>query len=313
MKLAAEFRGLLSGLALVAIVLLLAIDAPSLIPGQELLQSLRFHIAIAVVPLLILLFLSRAWWRGLALLLVLGASVSVGGWIVYQQQRARPTVDAVAQVDVLSFNVLAPNRRGPEIADYILETTPDVAIIMESNAIVPQIGRLASLYPHRAGCNAQGTDCDLMIFSRTPLSEVRVFGLEPFGRLRLVTAKTVVDGQSVTIVGVHLSKPYFDESAWSELYQTRDLLRQIEGPVILAGDFNAAAWSDNVAHFAADMGLAPPPFYPATWPVRAGALGVPIDNMFTRGNAVISSIGALDDSLGSNHRGLRALVELGAP
>ena len=70
------------------------------------------------------------------------------------------------------------------------------------------------------------------------------------------------------------------------------------------------AWSDLVARFAADTQLVPPPYYPATWPIRFGALGVPIDNMFTRGGARIEAIEAMDDPLGSNHRGLLATVGL---
>ena len=59
--------------------------------------------------------------------------------------------------------------------------------------------------------------------------------------------------------------------------------------------------------------LVPPPVYPATWPVEAGALGVPIDNLLTRSGAVIESIATLPDTFGSNHRGLRAQVAITAP
>ena len=44
--------------------------------------------------------------------------------------------------------------------------------------------------------------------------------------------------------------------------------------------------------------------------MRAGPLGVPIDNMFTRGNARILDLAAGEDSFGSNHRYLRATVGL---
>ena len=313
MKPAAEIRGLLSGLALVGIAGLIAIDGPQLIPGQELLQSLRFHIAAAVLGLVVLLLMSRAWWRGVLLLVIVLASAGQGGLIVYREQQARSAYDgrtALATARVLSFNVLNSNERGADIADYMIETSPDVAFIMESGAIHFQRERIAAAFPYFGGCDGNGANCDLMVFSKTPLTEVRVIPLQPFARLRLVVAKTVIDGQAVTLVGTHLSKPYFDESAWGELYQIRALLRTISGPVILSGDFNAAAWSEPVAQLATASDLVPPPYYPATWPIRFGALGVPIDNMFTRGGARIETIAAMDDALGSNHRGLVASVGL---
>jgi len=56
--------------------------------------------------------------------------------------------------------------------------------------------------------------------------------------------------------------------------------------------------------------LAPGPAYPATWPVRSGPLGVPIDNLFARGPLVITDIAALPDAMGSNHRGIKAIISV---
>ena len=316
MKLAGEFRGMLTGLALVGMAVLAGVDGPQIIPGQELLQSLRFHIAGALLGLVVLLLISRAWWRGVLMLLVVFASLGQGGLIIYRQQQARQVFDgqtAAATMRLLTFNVLSNNGRGAEIVDYIFKAAPDVVFTMESNAVVPQIGRLATVYPYQAGCSPDGHDCDTMLFSRTPLTESRVLQFGAFERWRLIIAKTIIAGQEVTLIATHLTKPYFDEAAAVELRQLRRVLRDISGPVVLAGDFNAAAWSRPVARFVADAQMIPPPFYPATWPVRLGALGVPIDNMFTHDGARIDAISAMPDALGSNHRGLLATISLYPP
>ncbi len=313
MKLAAEFRGLLSGLALVGIATLLVIEAPSIIPGQDLLHSLRFHIAGALLGLVVVLLLSRAWWRGVLLLVLVGLSLGQGGLIIYRQQESRAAFDGrtpVASMRLLSFNVLSSNPRGAEIVDYMAKTGADVVFTMESNAIVPQLDRIATLLPYRAGCSPDGRECDTMLFSRTPLTDVRVIPLNPFRRFRLIIARTEIRGQAVTLVATHLSKPYFDEASFVELWQIARALRSISGPVILAGDFNAAAWSQAVAEFVAASDLLPPPVYPPTWPVKFGGLGVPIDNVFTRGEARIEAIQSTPDALGSNHRGLLAVISL---
>lgn len=304
---------MLTGLALVAAALLVAISGPILVPGQELLSSLRFHIGTVLLALPLALIVMGAWRRGLLMLVLVGASLAQSGWIVWQQQALRVALadrPTLANVDVLSINALATNPRGREIVDYVLATAPDVVVVMESTAITPYLDLLSVDYPFRAGCDASGQNCDLLIFSRTPIEDSRAQPLGPYGSLRLVTAQITVAGQPIVILGAHLTKPYFDEMAWFDLDKVRRTIASQEVPVIVAGDFNAAAWSDAVADFATAGNLVPPPAYPATWPVRAGQFGVPIDNMFTRGNAVIETIEALEDSMGSNHRGLRASIRL---
>lgn len=311
LHLMAEMRGFALALSLVALAALLAITINFNIPGQQLLHSLRFYLAAAaLVPALLLLF-SGARWRAAAVLALVLASAGQGAVIVLNQQRARPAVsgDVLASLDVLSFNVLSKNPGGQAIADYLVQSPPDIAMIMEAPALEPYLDRLGAVFPSRVGCQSPQA-CDLALFSRLPLTDAKIEALGPLQRMRLITARTVVGGQPVTIVALHLSKPYFDETAWIELTQVRAFLRKVEGPVILAGDFNAAAWSGNVARFVDRAALQPAPSYPATWPVELGIFGIPIDNMFTRGGAVIRSIAALPDAMGSNHRGLRATVDI---
>ena len=316
MNLAGELRGLLTGLALVGTALLIGVDGPQILPGQELLQSLRFHIAAALLGLVVLLLITKAWWRGVLMLVLVVASLGQGGLIIYRQQQGRQIFEAqtpAATMRLLTFNVLSSNGRGAEIVDYVFQTAPDVFFTMESNAVVPQFSRIATVYPYRLGCSPDGRDCDTMLFSRTPFTDSRVLEFGSFSRWRLVIGKTIIGGIEVTLVATHLTKPYFDEAADTELWQLRRVLQNLSGPVIVAGDFNAAAWSKPIARFAADTGLVPPPFYPATWPVKLGALGVPIDNMFTRDGARIEAIGSTPDALGSNHRGLLATISLYQP
>jgi endonuclease/exonuclease/phosphatase (EEP) superfamily protein YafD len=300
----------------VGVATLVIIEAPTIIPGQEIMHSLRFHIGAVLLALVPLLLVSKAWWRGVFLLVIVGSSLGQGALLVLRQQESRTTFDGqtpAATMRLLSFNVLSSNERGAEIADYMAQTGADVVFTMESNAVLPHLDRIATTFPYRAGCSPDGRDCDTMLFSRTPLTDVRTLQIGPFRRWRLILARTHIGGQEVTLVATHLSKPYFDEAAVVELWRIRRALRDMDGPTVIAGDFNAAAWSETIYRFVADSSLIPPPIYPATWPVRLGALGVPIDNMFTRGGARIDSIAATPDALGSNHRGLLATISLYAP
>lgn len=307
----AEFRGGLVTLAgLLALVLLITSLSPGL-PGELLLQSLRFHIVAAGFVLVVMLWLFGARWRGTFLLLLVLAALAHGVLMVVELHRHRQPVTSppIAELRVMSYNVLSTNPRTNEAVQHMIEVAPDLVLVMESPGVAPYLDQLAQAFPYHVGCEVRDR-CDISLHSRLPLANARIIELVSNWHERLVTAEVEVDGQAVTVVGIHMSKPYFDQSSWMESYQLRRLLAEIEGPVILAGDFNAAPWSDPMMYVARQQNLVPPPYHPATWPVKAGALGVPIDNMFTRGSAQIIEIAAGADTYGSNHRYLLARVGL---
>lgn len=312
MTLTAELRGAATAALLAFAAALLLVSVPVGIPGVELLQSLRFHLAALGIPLALVLLMSGARWRGLIAMVLMVASVGQGLAPVIEgyQRRAAVGGDTLATVKVLSFNVLA-NRDGRTAADFIIREMPDIAVIMETPGIEAFLDDIATVLPYRLGC-AVSASCDIAVFSKTPLLDPQMTLIPPFHRERLAVATTVIDGVPVTVAGIHLSKPYFDEAAWFELQTAVSVLNGVKGRLIVSGDFNAAAWSDQVAAFSTRANLVPPPLYPATWPVRAGPLGVPIDNMFTRGALMIEDIAAQADSYGSNHRALLARISLRA-
>ncbi|QDZ10840.1 endonuclease/exonuclease/phosphatase family protein [Devosia ginsengisoli] len=303
----------MTGLSVVAALVIFAVSVDFGVPGQELLSTLRFHIGAVLLLLPLGLALSGARLRALVMAGLVGLSLAQGAAIVLgQQQRRAPLENAAPQASfrVLSFNILNDNRRGAEAAAFAIDSDADILVLMETAGLgAAGLDAIAARYPHRLGCDAPAT-CDVTIFSRTPLADTRILRLEGLNRRRLLTAATIIDGQPVTIVALHLTKPYFDNVAVFELRQARSVIGAIEGPVLLAGDFNAAAWSEQIAAFASDLGLVPPPGYPATWPVRIAPLGVPIDNMFTHGPVLIREIAPTPEAFGSNHLGLLATVDL---
>lgn len=303
---------MLSGLALVAVALLLAVSVPLGIPGQELISSLRFHLGIALLALPLLLALSGARLRALVMLGLVLASLAQGAGMVFTQQGMRAALaerPQKAEFRALSFNVLTANPRSADAARYIMDSNADVVVVMEADALSSSWPDILQVYPYRIGCEP-GITCDLAILSRTPFVSTQRHELHALGRWRLSLATVLFGAEAVTVVGLHLTKPYFDGVAEMELAQASGVIGAIEGPVLLMGDFNAAAWSNQVAGFVAALDLVPPPAYPATWPVELGPFGVPIDNMFTRGPALIRTIEPTPEAFGSNHLGLLASVDL---
>ncbi len=305
-----ELRGAITALALVVSAVLVAVSVDLGVPGQALLQSIRFHIAAGLLAAVLALFFTGAWRRALLFVLVFGLSAGEGAMIVLEQQQRREIIGAAEAKPLfrmLSFNTLQSNLdSGQKITDYILASGADVVLLMEAGPVRPFIDELAQTYPSRAGCEDKVTRCETILFSKTPLADIQVRSMSPVWSNRLITATTVIGGQTINLVGAHLVKPYFDDFAAGEAYVLRQALQAMKGPLVLAGDFNAAGWSDNIARLAKRENLIPGPAYPATWPIRAGVLGVPIDNMWTRSPLLIAQISAMPDALGSNHRGLIA-------
>lgn len=307
----AELRGVLLALAGFVVLLLLIVSFSPGLPGEMLLQSLRLHLIAAGLGLVFLLFVSGARWRsGIVLLLMLAASAHVAKFIVELHERRQPIAGApVAELRVLSYNVLAGNPRGAEAAQHIAELAPDIAIIMETPGIEDDLDKLEAVLPYHLGCDDKRS-CDLSIWSRYPIIEKEMFLPPPYRHERLGIVRVDVNGTIMTVVGAHLSKPYFDEASWFEVNYIARAFTKLSGPILLTGDFNAAPWSDTLIYLTREAQLVPPPSHPASWPVKAGPLGVPIDNMFTRGAAQIEDIEAGADSYGSNHRYLLARLAL---
>lgn len=310
----AEFRGAALALGgVLAVILFITSTTPGL-PGELLLQTLRFHLVALGLVLALLMAVLGAKWRALLFLPVLGIAFAHGAYYVWEfsARRSEPVGALQAEMTFLNYNVMSGNLTARAAADLVVETAPDVALIMETPGVVEYLPEIEVALPHRLGCDRVAT-CDISLFSKYPIENGKLLEIPPFRRARLVVAPMTVKGAEVTVVGIHLSKPYFDEASVQELAYLRYVLSQVRGPVVLAGDFNSSVWTAPIAWLGRAQNLIPAPGFPATWPVELGPLGVPIDNIFTRGDARILDVSAGDDSFGSNHRYLLAHIGLYAP
>lgn len=277
-------------------------------------------IACAGILGLVLAALGAQSWAGVVLVLMMLTS---GALTLGHMGRSLPLADKQTALRLVFFNIETqepsprkPARPGEEaraqrIAEALLAAGPDIAVLAESRMLLPALPRLEAAYPHRAGCAPR---CEILVLSRLPLSDVTVKSLGRMWQDRFMRiGVSLADGRRLSLVAAHMSKPWFSGTIEREYEGLEDELNRVTGPLVVVGDFNAPPWSRPVKEMIDLTGIRAARWPVATWPVPAGAAGVPIDNVFVRGGARLTALAPFGTDLGSNHRGLAVGIALPAP
>jgi endonuclease/exonuclease/phosphatase (EEP) superfamily protein YafD len=276
------------------------------------LHSLQLHFTLAACAAMLVAFLLH---RGFMTGLLLAAALLMAGHTVFMGQQLAATAtaedEAAPSFKLLSFNILSNNYPNSEaIADMIAASGADIVNVMEAEPLQAHLPALAQVYPYRIGCGVIVTFCDQLMLSKTPLRKGMVRSLSPIFVNRFILAETEIAGQTVHVAGIHTTKPYFDNFQTFELIRAALALTDTEGPLVLSGDFNASSLAPNIRDFLYWTGLRTGSYEPATWPVRLGPFGLPIDHIYVRAPLKFRSLSALSSSYGSNHAGLIAEIAI---
>lgn len=159
---------------------------------------------------------------------------------------ARTAAAASQPVDLrlMVYNIYYPNNDLDAIRAEVDAHDPDVIFLMEySFAIQAQIEADFADYPYRL-IEPSRKSSGMVLFSRVPLMASTVYRFDDT-RIPILEVSFDVAGEAVTLVGAH---PWPPIDRWAALHalQVADIQRvaeQVEGPLIVAGDFNAVPWS----------------------------------------------------------------------
>lgn len=250
----------------------------------------------------VLLFLRlrpAAALAGLACLLLV-----IAGWPQWFPPRGMAEADAPS-VRLYSANVWIHNQDVDAIRRSIVAADADVVILIElGRGPAAQIDTVLAGYPHRVVSpreNRSGGPARTVIASRYPLRQVGVAQPD----LNAIGAEVRTPWGPLNVVGVHLTRPWPYEFQWGQILQVRrlkTLVSPLQGPVLVAGDFNSVSSSRIGRQVQADLGLVPAPGWPGTWPSAApSAAAITIDQVYRTPDLAI-----LDRRLGlptgSDHR-----------
>jgi endonuclease/exonuclease/phosphatase (EEP) superfamily protein YafD len=311
---AAAVRGFLLGLA-VLVGALAALGHLSRPLNQTLLENMRLHTA-AIAGLLSAI-MAILGWR-----LIGAAGVFAALWSLWTALAAAPwtplspATPGSPALDVVSMNVFFDNPKGAEVAAWLADAEPDVAVLLEAQGLATHLPDLSARFPHRGGCAAIEPGCAMVVLSRWPLSETVWLAL-PYGDRRLATVVIDAPGGPVRLFATHWSRDFFGgvgaRQAWAMTARVRRVTRDDPTPFIVVGDFNATLWDASVRTFASRTGVLAPRVWRPTWPVAAGPFGFPIDHVFVSPGVGVLHVGLTPGDLGSNHRGIRAAIQTPRP
>lgn len=221
-------------------------------------------------------------------LLVPIASLLTVLWPVLRPQPA-PSLGLTLYQKNLSFQLADPT---PLIAD-IRATDPDVITLQEVSAEnTTLLDTLADRWPHQHLCPHAPVGGVAVLSRHAPVEHST-----PVCATSLAAVQISTPAGPLWVASLHLPWPW---PFTQHLYRDRAAaaLHALDGPVVLAGDFNMVPWSHTLGMIARAIGghragRALPTF-------RIGPVGLPIDHCVAPGAARAT----LRPCLGSDHKGL---------
>jgi endonuclease/exonuclease/phosphatase (EEP) superfamily protein YafD len=246
----------------------------------DLLSLVADTILWAALLLLALCACLRAW-RSAALAAV--ALLLSGAQLTSALPATRaPEASAERSLRLLVYNVYYENRTLDAVVAEVRRHDPDIVFLMEySYDVQRQIEASFADYPYRLIEPSRFT-MGIALFSRIPFDSAEVYRAEAT-RIPVLLARLRADGRPFTLVGGH---PWPPQPQWGQLHrdQMLEIIRVAElatGPLIVAGDFNAAPWSHTMqllAERAAVRQVRQPLDLTKTWHLLP-PVGLPLDHV----------------------------------
>ena len=208
-------------------------------------------------------------------------------------------------VRLYSANLWARNTDVEAIVASIRAADADMVVLIElGDAPAERLDELLAGYPHRVTTpriDRPSGPARSVIASRWPLAVIpdRPDGLHAVG----ATVQTSLG--PVHLLGVHLTRPWPFQEQWGQISQTmalQDIVEDLDGPVVAAGDFNSVSSARIGEQVRRDLGLHPAPGFPGTWPAfLPSPMGMTIDQVWATPDLAFVSR-RLGRATGSDHR-----------
>ena len=279
----------------------------------ELANNFRCQIMCLLIPFALILLLLRRW--RLAILFGIATAWSMIGivWVFLpglQPPRGSSTIK------IMSANVYASNPTPQLAVQRILEYDPDLVMLIEfANDWEQVMQPLHARYPFRV-LQPRWHGFGIGLFSKLPLAETEIHQLAgSVVDCPMIITHLKLGQQNICVAGLHTlspTNPIRMELRNQQLVESARILRTINEPTIVMGDFNCTPWSPFLSDFIGTTGFRDSRQgfgFQATWHRDFGIFKIPIDHAFVSDGIFVHhrSVGA---AIGSDH--LPIMLEVSA-
>lgn len=274
------------------------------IPLADSLSHFRIHLVVVLVFLGVgfVLFKATKWAYVMMLGVAFGAGSIYPAWPFLS-----PHVQLSHPLKLIQFNTLFSNPAPDRSLAWIKSEQPDFVMLQEvSSKTFTIYDGLAETMPYGAFCKFAPVGG---VAVRSKFSLISQGCVEKQG---LVWMRADVNGTQVSFASVHLHWPWpFRQAKQNEWMQ--ESLKAIPRPVVLTGDFNAAAWSGAVSKVAAASDTTVVPGLRFTLRMGPRPIGpiafMPIDHVMMPSGFVVGDV-AVGPALGSDHLPVVVMFEV---
>lgn len=258
-------------LALLGLTALFASHLGVVHPAADSLAVARPWIFACAVPVIVaLLFVAKRWVVGGVVVVVVLSMVLT--WMDHRGGARGPAGSVV----LYQKNMLWNGGRRAELVGDILASGADIVTLQEvSGQNLAALASLAARYPYQQICAHAGT-VRVAILSPHPfeISADNCGGNEGMALVQI----TLEDGRAVWVGAVHLRWPFpYSQSRHIPAITAR--LEALEGPVVVAGDFNMPAWGSSVRRIARAANAVRIGQYLTSFPQFGALVPLPIDHV----------------------------------
>lgn len=231
-----------------------------------------------------------------ALVVVMAGLLAWHAWFLL-----RPEWDGPARLTLYQHNVFHDNAQHDPWLAHVRSIAPDVLALQEIGPRnTPLLEALEDLYPYQIHCPVFPRVGEAVL-SRHPFvpGTERCSRADSFAMAQLDTPQG-----RVWVISTHLGWPW----PWSQAAQLKRTVPEfdgIDGPVVVAGDFDSVAWAHSVTQVKAATGTQRVGRQRATLHLPLIGLPVGIDHVLATGRGRVST----RPQLGSDHFGLWAELD----
>ena len=205
----------------------------------------RVHLLLMIIPLLLLnAFFYKKPMKLFSLLSFLIASL----YLYFILQPFKPSSFVAEEktkvLKHIQFNLNFRNEKMDKVISYFQKSNADVITLEEVTKAHQEelMSMKEGAYPYQVYCEFYPVVGAVAILSKHPFKSENSICLEKRG---MVWSQIVLEERAINIVAIHTLWPYpYGQPEQVEEMQT--ILKKIKTPLLIAGDFNAATWSQTV-------------------------------------------------------------------